>query len=78
MNEILLYTKQGCPLCEEAKIWIELLKDDYILEFREIDIQSDETLHDKYALEIPVVSVNGEELMFPQLSEVEIRQRLHD
>ncbi|WP_347862427.1 glutaredoxin family protein [Salimicrobium sp. PL1-032A] len=77
MNEIILYKRAACPLCDEVEIWIELLKEDYILEYREQDIESDDRLHEKYALEIPVVFVNGEKLVFPQLSEVEIRERLH-
>ncbi|SDX99064.1 MULTISPECIES: glutaredoxin family protein [Salimicrobium] len=76
MNEITLFSRNNCPLCEEVKVWIDLLAYDYSFEFREKDIEEDDDLHEKYALQIPVVHVNGEELIFPQLSENAVRERL--
>ncbi|SIS43357.1 glutaredoxin family protein [Salimicrobium flavidum] len=77
-NEVTLYTRKNCPLCEEVKVWIDFLKDDYEMEFREKDIEEEDRLHEAYALKIPVVIINGKELVFPQLSENEMRERLQE
>jgi hypothetical protein len=57
---VTLYTRPGCHLCDEAKGAILALRADLgPFELREVDIDSDDTLHARYLERIPVVEVDG-------------------
>lgn len=56
----LLYTKEGCHLCERAKEILLRLQGQFSLEIREVDITRDEALFEQYRYTIPVVVVDGE------------------
>jgi glutaredoxin len=57
--QVIIYTRRGCHLCEEARG--EILKagrrDAYTLE--EVDIETDPELVRRYGWEIPVVAIDG-------------------
>ena len=74
---ITFYTRQNCPLCEEAKLMIELVQEDYPLEYKEVDIESDDVLHEKYMLMIPVIEKNGEILIYGNIGYVELLEALN-
>lgn len=74
---IKFYTRQNCPLCEEAKLMIELVREDYPLEYEEVDIEQDEVLHEKYMLMIPVIEKDGEILMYGNIGYVELLEALN-
>ena len=59
--EVILYTRPGCHLCEEAKLAIEQAgcHDAYLL--TEINIESSEQFLDQYRNDIPVVTIDGVE-----------------
>ena len=56
---VILYTRPGCHLCEEARAEIVAAgcEDEYLLE--EINIESDPALVELYGWEIPVIHING-------------------
>ena len=58
---VIVYSRPGCHLCDEAKAAIENsgLSDHYTLE--EVNIESDDELLRKYKYDIPVVVIDGEE-----------------
>jgi hypothetical protein len=60
---LILYTRPGCHLCEQAAEMLENLG----IAFQEVDIDGDAGLEDKYGLLIPVVrdERNKKELSFP-------------
>ena len=61
MKEVILYTRPGCHLCEEARQSISALQDvGYRFELSELDIEADEELLRKFVERIPVVAVDGE------------------
>lgn len=74
---IKFYTRQNCPLCEEAKLMIELVREDYPLEYEEVDIEQDEVLHEKYMLMIPVIEKDGEILMYGNIGYAELLEALN-
>ncbi|WP_062050111.1 glutaredoxin family protein [Bacillus sp. JCM 19034] len=76
MLEIIIYSKQHCPLCDKAIAQIERLKEQYDFNIKLIDIYHDEELLEKYQLMIPVVEIDGEEVDFGQISENRILKRL--
>jgi len=58
---VVLYTRDGCHLCDEAREAILSVQDSRGgFELREIDIDTDDELHAKFLERIPVVEVDGE------------------
>lgn len=73
---ITLYTRSNCELCEEAKLMLELVKEDFPLDYQEVDIESDDELHEKYMLMIPVIEKDGEILIYGKIGYVELLEAL--
>lgn len=60
MMKVQFYSRSNCPLCEEARLMLELVKEDIYLHIEEINIEEDDELHEKYLLRIPVIESNGQ------------------
>ncbi|MGA9289616.1 MAG: glutaredoxin family protein [Anaerobacillus sp.] len=71
-----LYTKEACPLCEEAYDLLEALRQDVDFSLNTIDIYQDDQLLEKFMLMIPVVEIEGEIVGFGQISKKSVRKRL--
>ena len=56
-REITLYTRTGCHLCDEAKALITPLLRQFGASLREVDIDQDPTLRERYTNDVPVVFV---------------------
>jgi glutaredoxin len=77
MSEVLVYSRPGCHLCEEAiAAIVGLHREGYRFELREIDIDSDELLLRRYLEKIPVVEVDGVVASELVLDENALRARL--
>ena len=60
MAEVVVYSRPGCHLCEEAvEAIVALHAEGYRFTLREVDIESDELLLRRYLERIPVVEVDG-------------------
>jgi glutaredoxin len=59
---VVLYSRPGCHLCDEARAVIEAVRAEIGFDLEEIDIESDDTLIRDYGLRIPVVAIDGEDL----------------
>ncbi len=59
MPEVVLYTRAGCQLCDEAATALRALGRTQRFALREVDIESDPALERRFMLEIPVVEVDG-------------------
>ncbi|MEA2622123.1 MAG: Glutaredoxin-like domain [Chloroflexota bacterium] len=63
-----VYRREGCHLCEEARSLLQAALEDRARRgeptprVREVDIDSDTDLHDRYYARIPVFSLDGAEL----------------
>ena len=75
---VVIYSRPGCHLCEEAKKVIEAsgYRGEYTLE--EINIESDAELLRRYRFDIPVITINGEEAFRHRLTANEFRQKLEE
>lgn len=62
---VVLYTKDGCGLCDEAKVKLAKLAVDFPHELQEVDITQDSDLFARYRFAIPVVKVGNETLKAP-------------
>lgn len=56
---VILYTRPGCHLCEEAKEQMQAANCADLYEFAEVNIESDPELVERYGWEIPVITING-------------------
>jgi glutaredoxin len=63
MATVVVYSRPGCHLCEEAIEQILALHEEgYRFELHEIDIESHDLLLRRYLERIPVVEVDGKEV----------------
>jgi glutaredoxin len=77
MSEVVVYSRSGCHLCEEAIAAIAALHEEgYRFRLREVDIESDEDLHRRLLERIPVVEVDGALISELVLDEATLRARL--
>jgi glutaredoxin len=60
MLEIVLYTKENCSLCRKARRALQELQNRFDFRLIEKDITLDPDLHERYRLDIPVATLNGE------------------
>ena len=63
-----VYRRDGCHLCDEARelIQVELerraMRGEVVPRVRDVDIDADATLHDRYHLRIPVLAIGEDEI----------------
>jgi len=71
-----IYTRPGCHLCQEMKVTVERVVRDTHAQARieEIDIANDADLEARYALEIPVLLVNGKKAAKYRVTEEGLRR----
>ena len=78
MTEVVLYTRPGCHLCDEAREAIlELRASGLGFDLHELNIERDQRLHAEYLERIPVVEVEGEIVSELVLDVHALRSRLH-
>ena len=58
---VIVYSRPGCHLCDEAKASIMSAGCDDQFTLEEVNIESDEELLAKYKYDIPVIAINGVE-----------------
>jgi glutaredoxin len=58
-GDIVMYTRQGCHLCEDAWELLEQARREYGFALRQVDIDEDPQLVRAYGECVPVVAVNG-------------------
>lgn len=59
MTRVVVYSKQGCHLCERVISELETLSSEYPIEINVQDITSDPELFERYKDKIPVLSIEG-------------------
>jgi glutaredoxin len=74
--QVIIYSRPGCHLCEEAKQAISAAEclDQYTLD--EINIESDPDLLKRYQYDIPVITINGVEAFRHRLTSEAFREKL--
>ncbi len=65
MIKVILYTREGCQLCDEAAEELQKLQEEIPHRLVEIDIESDSELLSRYLEQIPVVQVGPYTLKAP-------------
>ena len=59
---VLMYSRPGCGLCDEAREVILAERARTAFDFKEVDISGLDVLEIEYGIRIPVVLVDGQEL----------------
>ena len=75
-SNVIIYSRPGCHLCDEAKQVIAAAgcADDYTL--TEIDIETDQDLLRRYKNDIPVITINGVEMFRHRLTVEQFRSAI--
>ena len=75
-HEVILYTRAGCGLCEEAKEALAAARLELAFAYREIDIDSDPELFARHRYDIPVVEVDGKRAFKYRVHPAALREKL--
>ena len=59
MHDVVVYSRQGCCLCYVVKDTLAQLESQASFQWREVDIDADPKLRQKYNDEVPVVFIDG-------------------
>jgi len=71
-----LYSRPGCHLCDAMKEITYAVAREMGCSLAEVDISADPELEARYAVEIPVLLVNGRKAFKYRCTERELRKRL--
>ena len=75
-REVVVYSRAGCCLCDDALEVLAGLKDELALDIAVRDIAADPALEAEYGMSIPVVFVNGKLLFKGHVDADRLRRRL--
>jgi len=78
MTEVVLYGRDGCCLCDDARVILERVQATHPFMLTECDIESDERLLRAYLERIPVVTIDGVEVFDLFVDEPALVRRLND
>ena len=73
---VILYSKAGCHLCDEAREHLEDLATEHVFELDEVDIRRDDQLFERYRYRIPVITVDGSERLEGRITADDVRSLL--
>jgi glutaredoxin len=76
--DVTLYSKAGCHLCDEAKAAIAPLLREFRATLREIDIDGDPTLMERFGCDIPVIYIGRKKAAKHRVNLEQFRRQLQD
>jgi glutaredoxin len=76
--DVTLYSRVGCHLCEEAKTAIAPLLRQFSATLREIDIEGDATLMERFGCDIPVIYIGRKKAAKHRVNLEQFRRQLED
>jgi len=74
---VIVYSRPGCHLCDEAKDAISLAGCNNAFTFEEINIETSRELLLKYQFDIPVVTIDGVEAFRHRVDSLRFRDTIH-
>jgi glutaredoxin len=75
-RQVILYTRPGCHLCDDAKQAMQAAGCDKEYTLEEINIESDPELLRRYQFDIPVITIDGVEAFRHRLTSETFRERI--
>ena len=76
MAEVVLYTREGCSLCEKAKATILAVRKEIAFEFREVNIGWEGELFEEHKHDIPVIEIDGRRAFKYRVDAEALKKRL--
>jgi glutaredoxin len=77
-RDVTLYTRPGCHLCEEAKTVIAPLLREFGATLREVNIDDDPVLQERYSWDIPVIFIGQRKAAKHRVDPQQFRRQLQD
>jgi glutaredoxin len=77
-REVTLYTRPGCHLCEEAKAAIKPLLREFGAVLREVNIEEDDVLEERYGWDIPVIFIGARKAAKHRVDVDQFRRQLRE
>ena len=75
-KSVIVYYREGCHLCEQVVASLFQLQEELGYKIKQIDIDNDPLLRDKYNVDVPVVMFNNEVIFYHFFDETELRKAL--
>jgi glutaredoxin len=76
MRDVVLYTKAGCCLCNDAKEALRVARAQVEFALREVDIESDPALYSAHRHDIPVIEIDGRRAFKHRVTARQLLERL--
>jgi glutaredoxin len=76
MRDVVLYTKAGCCLCNDAKEALRMARAQVEFTLREVDIESDPALYSAHQHDIPVIEIDGRRAFKHRVTARQLLERL--
>lgn len=73
---VIVYTRPGCHLCDEAKAAICVSGCDGEFSLEEVNIDDDELLRERYGNDVPVIFINGVKAFKHRVDPVEFKRKI--
>ncbi len=77
-REVTLYTRPGCHLCEEAKAAMTPLLREFSATLREVNIDEDTVLRERYGWDVPVIFLGARKVAKHRLNLEQFRRQLRE
>jgi len=77
-RDVTLYTRPGCHLCDEAKPAIAPLLREFGAALREVNIDADPALKERYGCDIPVIFLGPRKAAKHRVDLEQFRRQLQD
>ena len=77
-RDITLYSRPGCHLCEEAKAVIAPLLREFGAVLREVNIDKDAVLKERYGWDIPVIFIGAHKAAKHRVNVAQFRRQLQE
>lgn len=61
MAHVVLFSRPGCHLCDEARAVIQGVRASVAFSFEEVDIERDDALVRDYGYRVPVIAIDGQD-----------------
>jgi glutaredoxin len=77
-RDVTLYTRPGCHLCDEAKAAIAPLLQEFGAALREVNIDDDPVLKERYDCDVPVIFIGQRKAAKHRVDLGQVRRQLQD
>ena len=77
-RDVTFYTRPGCHLCDEAKAAIAPCVSEFGATLREVNIDEDPVLRERYGWDVPVIFIGARKAAKHRVDAAQFRRRLSE